>query len=85
MKEFTEDREKVAVLAMRPPGKASEHMTWINAGMRPDIYARNLYANLRTLDRAGCARILVQEVPREEPWDAIRDRLVRAAASGARA
>jgi len=81
MIEFTDEREKVAVLAMRPPGKASEHMTWINAGMRPDVYARNLYANLRTLDKAGARIILVEEVPEGEKWDAVRDRLRRAAAA----
>ena len=36
-------------------------------------------ANLRALDKAGCARILVQEVPGDERWDAVRDRLSRAA------
>ena len=42
-------------------------------------YAHDLYANLRTLDKAGCQRILVQDVPEGESWDAIRDRLLRAA------
>lgn len=79
--EFTDDREKVAVLAMRPPGRTSEFMTWINAGSRADIYARNLYANLRTLDKAGARIILVEEVPDDERWDAVRDRLRRAAAA----
>jgi L-threonylcarbamoyladenylate synthase len=77
--------QRIAVLALRPPLGTHKYVTWINGGPRPDAYAHDLYANLRTLDRAGCARILVQEVPREEPWDAIRDRLVRAAAPGARA
>jgi L-threonylcarbamoyladenylate synthase len=54
-------------------------MTWINAGTRPDIYARNLYAHMRTLDKAGAKIILVEEVPDDERWDAIRDRLRRAA------
>jgi L-threonylcarbamoyladenylate synthase len=53
-------------------------MTWINAGKKPDAYGHNLYNHLRTLDRAGCARILVQELPDEERWAAIRDRLQRA-------
>ncbi len=35
--------------------------------------------NLRALDKAGCRRILVQEVPADERWDAVRDRLTRAA------
>lgn len=79
MNEFTANQEKVAVLAQRPPVTANPYMTWINAGMRPDVYARQLYANLRTLDKAGAKVILVEEVPASEKWDAVRDRLRRAA------
>ena len=79
MNEFTAKEEKVAVLAQRPPGNTTPFMTWINAGMRPDAYARQLYANLRTLDKAGAKIILVEEVPDDERWEAIRDRLKRAA------
>jgi L-threonylcarbamoyladenylate synthase len=74
-------REKVAVLAMRPPFQAQRYMTWINAGKRPDTYGHNLYNNLRTLDRTGCVKILVQAVPEDEAWSAIRDRLRRASGS----
>ena len=70
--------EKVAVLAMRPPLHTRRYMTWINAGKKPDAYAHNLYNNLRTLDRAQCVRILVQELPQDERWAAILDRLQRA-------
>jgi L-threonylcarbamoyladenylate synthase len=70
--------EKVAVLAMRPPLHTRRYMTWINAGKKPDAYAHNLYNNLRTLDRAQCVRILVQELPQDERWAAILDRLERA-------
>jgi L-threonylcarbamoyladenylate synthase len=70
--------EKVAVLAMRPPLNTKRYMTWINAGKKPDAYAHNLYNNLRTLDRAQCVRILVQELPKDERWAAILDRLQRA-------
>jgi L-threonylcarbamoyladenylate synthase len=69
---------KVAVLAMRPPLHAQRHMTWINAGKKPDTYTHNLYNNLRTLDRVGCVRILVQAPPAEERWVAVFDRLQRA-------
>jgi L-threonylcarbamoyladenylate synthase len=69
---------KVAVLAMRPPLHAQRHMTWINAGKKPDTYAHNLYNNLRTLDRVGCVRILVQAPPADERWIAVLDRLQRA-------
>ncbi|MEP7313753.1 MAG: L-threonylcarbamoyladenylate synthase [Pseudomonadota bacterium] len=73
--------QRIAVLAQRLPLKTYQYVTWINAGKRADAYAHDLYANLRALDKAGCARILVQEVPGDERWDAVRDRLVRAAAN----
>jgi len=72
---------RVAVLAQRLPLRSHKYVTWINAGRRPESYARDLYTNLRTLDKAGCQQILVQGVPDGEQWDAIRDRLLRAATS----
>lgn len=81
MNEFRDSHEKVAVLAQRPPVMTNQYMTWINAGTRPDVYGRQLYANLRTLDKAGAKVILVEEVPEGERWDAVRDRLKRAASA----
>lgn len=47
-------------------------------------YAHDLYANLRHLDALGVARILVETPPESEEWQAVTDRLNRAAAgSGA--
>ncbi len=80
--EITARQEKVAVLAMRPPLQTQRHMTWINAGTRPDIYARNLYNHLRTLVRAGCTKIFVQSLPQDERMAAILDRLQRASGLG---
>ncbi|HSN73107.1 MAG TPA: L-threonylcarbamoyladenylate synthase [Steroidobacteraceae bacterium] len=77
--EYAQKRERVAVLAMRPPGRTNRHMTWINAGSRPEAYGHALYANLRTLDRVGAQAILIQELPGDERWVAIRDRIRRAA------
>jgi L-threonylcarbamoyladenylate synthase len=71
--------KRIAVLAQRLPLKAHAYVTWVNAGRRPDQYARDLYTNLRALDTAGCQQILVQDVPEGERWDAVRDRLRRAA------
>jgi L-threonylcarbamoyladenylate synthase len=73
--------KRIAVLAQRLPLRSHKYVTWINAGRRPESYGRDLYNNLRTLDRAACQRILVQEVPEGERWEAIRDRLRRAASS----
>ena len=79
MREFTDEEEKVAVLSLRPPSTANRYMTWINAGARAGIYARNLYTHLRTLDKIGARALLVEEVPAGEQWDAVHDRLKRAA------
>lgn len=78
-RECADERQKFAVLAMRPPATTNQYMTWINAGSKADVYGRNLYNNLRTLDKSGAQIILVEEVPDDEKWDAVRDRLRRAA------
>jgi L-threonylcarbamoyladenylate synthase len=77
---LSEGGKRIAVLAQRLPLKAHKYVTWVNAGRRPDVFAHDLYANLRTLDKAGCVFILVQDVPEDERWDAVRDRLMRGAA-----
>ncbi len=46
----------------------------------PGRYAHDLYASLRDLEDAGCTAIAIEEVPFGVAWDAIRDRLSRAAA-----
>jgi L-threonylcarbamoyladenylate synthase len=50
-------------------------------GSDPVAYGRALYAELRRLDKLGASRILVESVPESPPWDAVRDRLSRAAAT----
>lgn len=47
----------------------------------PASYGRALYAELRRLDKLGVSRILVEDVPHTPQWDAVRDRLSRAAAT----
>jgi len=44
-------------------------------------YARRLYALLHQLDESGAARILVAPPPQGEAWEAVHDRLRRAAAA----
>ena len=43
-------------------------------------YARGLYAALRELEDSDCSAIVIEQVPDGSEWDAIRDRLARAAA-----
>lgn len=54
-------------------------LPWILADPDPTIFARDLYANLRRLDRLELDQILVEQPPDGSAWDGIRDRLMRAA------
>ena len=78
--ELSRGSVRIGVLAQRTPLATYRHVTWVNAGTRLERYAHDLYAHLRTLDKIGAAYLLVQEVPSDERWDAVRDRLSRAAA-----
>ncbi len=65
-----------------PVGVGVRHLrplVWIQAPAKAEDYARDLYASLRTLDAAGTATILVEVPPGDVAWDAINDRLSRAA------
>jgi L-threonylcarbamoyladenylate synthase len=70
--------QRVIVLAIRSPERDDES-EWVRMPDRPERYARRLYAALRQADAAGCDRILVERPPGGPGWDAIRDRLQRAA------
>ena len=68
-----------AVLARSVPRPASwPQERWIVAPGDPVAYAHDLYASLRTLDAAGAATLLIEAVPGDAPWQAVRDRLARA-------
>ncbi len=42
-------------------------------------YAQALYAQLRVADALACQVLLIEQPPESEQWDAVRDRLTRAA------
>lgn len=69
----------VAVLSLREPSMGSKAIFWIAASDDPARYAHDLYANLRKLDDAGAKRILVEAPPATPEWEAVNDRLARAA------
>jgi L-threonylcarbamoyladenylate synthase len=75
--------ERLAVLTHAVAPIAPERMTWRPLPAEPARFGHALYATLRDLDRAGAARILVEAVPATEAWEAIADRLRRAAGAGA--
>lgn len=59
-----------------PPGNAVA----VTLPAHAEGYAVRLYSALRDVDAAGVTRILVEAPPREPGWEAIHDRLRRAAA-----
>jgi L-threonylcarbamoyladenylate synthase len=73
-------REKVAVLSCFDAPFEHELVVWRRAPAEAAGFAHDLYANLHDLDKAGCARIVVQSPPQSEAWRAVMDRLKRAAA-----
>ncbi|HST02112.1 MAG TPA: L-threonylcarbamoyladenylate synthase [Usitatibacter sp.] len=74
----------VAVLALDEPPVNARAISWIAAGRDAGSYAHDLYANLRRLDAAGAKRILVEAPPSSPEWEAVNDRLARAAAGSLR-
>jgi L-threonylcarbamoyladenylate synthase len=70
----------VAVMARHARPLHSRAALWQIAATDAQAYAHDLYALLRFLDRCGCARIVVEAPPERAEWDAVRDRLTRAAA-----
>jgi len=70
----------IAVLAMREAPRHALATSWIAASRDPARYAHDLYANLRRLDAYGAKRILVEAPPDSPEWEAVNDRLSRAAA-----
>jgi L-threonylcarbamoyladenylate synthase len=74
-----EDRdEDVAVLARTVARPSDFRDIWLQAPTGAAAYAHDLYANLRTLDAANADVILIEAVPDDEDWLAVRDRLTRA-------
>jgi L-threonylcarbamoyladenylate synthase len=70
---------RIAVWSLARPSVA---LAWWEA-MPNDAQAcaRVLYDTLRRLDALGADRLLVERVPADPVWDAVRDRLARAAAT----
>jgi len=73
-------RGPVAVLALRAQAPDSGAAQWRIAPNDARAYAHDLYAALRSFERSGCALIVVEAPPEGAAWDAVRDRLTRAAA-----
>ena len=80
LEEELRERANVAILAMREPLPSASVTAWITAASEPVRYGHDLYASLRKLDGSGAKRILVEAPPLNPAWEAVNDRLARAAA-----
>jgi broad specificity phosphatase PhoE len=56
--------------------RQEDRVWWI--GESPQEVAKNLYAVLAELERAGVERIYVEPPPEGEEWAVVRDRIIRA-------
>jgi L-threonylcarbamoyladenylate synthase len=74
--------KRVAVLARYTSSQAGA--VWLAAPSNAEKYAHDFYANLRLLDAANCAVLLVERLPDTPDWAAVSDRLARAAAGSQR-
>jgi L-threonylcarbamoyladenylate synthase len=72
--------ETLAVLAFGEKPATTGVVAWIVASGDSLRYGHDLYANLRRLDASGARRILVESPPDGVAWEAVNDRLRRAAA-----
>lgn len=70
---------KVGWLTFDRSPQAAAGLTALPMSEKPLWYASRLYAALHELDRLGLDRIIVEAPPQTDPWQAINDRLRRAA------
>ena len=80
LEEEVRNLSNVAVLARRDTPRHALVTMWIAAPHDATRYGHDLYANLRRLDASGARRILVEAPPDMPEWEAVNDRLGRAAA-----
>ena len=70
----------IVAFAFLPPFSADVH-DWYVCSPDAQLYAQDLYAMLRRLDQGQYQHIWVQRCPDTPDWQAVNDRLGRAAAA----
>jgi L-threonylcarbamoyladenylate synthase len=78
-KKLSADDFPLAVIGLQQPKINQLDVTWIRMSLQPKMYAHDLYATLREADKKNFRQIIIECVPADVSWDAIRDRLQRAA------
>lgn len=74
--------QQIGVLTWQVYPETSAHIVWRVMPDEPVAYGHDLYAALRWLDEQELDHILVESVPQEQGWLAVKDRLSKATAAG---
>ncbi len=69
----------LVILTQKKPAFEREGIQWIVMAEQPQRYAQDLYQTLRALDKQGFKKIVVETPPHDPGWEAIHDRLRKAA------
>lgn len=69
----------IAVMAMRDCHRNRPDLSWKTMPLTHGEYGRILYACMREIDKEGHDCLVIQRPPRTPEWEAIHDRLKRAA------
>lgn len=72
----------VAVMMRTQILNVAQGVTSVKMAENAKRYAHDLYQTLRGLDQQGFKKIIVEDVPQNGEWAAIRDRLVKASFEG---
>ena len=75
---LTEEDLPIALVVRTPVTVVNQKITCIKMSTDPKIYAHDLYQTLRDLDHQQFKQIVIEDVPENGEWLAIRDRLVKA-------
>lgn len=85
VKELTRSGRRVGWLCLRPDAAdshaiaSSSDAVVVPMPSEPDAYASRLFATLHALDRRSLDALVADPIPADPSWDAVRDRLRRAA------
>ena len=82
VRSFLALEQSVVVLSAHPPATSADNCRWLMMPADPSEYGHVLYARLREIDTWGCRWILAELPPDTAEWEAVRDRLGRAAGAG---
>lgn len=77
--ELLAKKQTIGVISRQTQPYDHANLIWIKMPSQPDMFAQQIYQQLRYLDELRPQLILIETVPNEESWFAIGDRLEKAA------